>query len=199
MKRERNIDANLPSSYKRLEYIQSTGTQYVDTGIKCGKDLEIHCVKRYTRDDINNNSDGVQYWDSNNIIIRLNYHNNPNRIGCYYGDHDKTINVVSTIAELLDWHTYDFKNKSQKIDGVEYAQNEMTVDTDKTYYIGKVNAQNGSYISYAQYKEYAFHKEGKCLMKLVPALETERQIAGFYDIVGKRFYPSQSQTQFLYK
>ena len=33
---------SLPSGYKRLEYIQSTGTQYVDTGVVATANTEIH-------------------------------------------------------------------------------------------------------------------------------------------------------------
>ena len=32
----------LPSEYQQVEYIQSSGTQYIDTGVKAGNDLTIH-------------------------------------------------------------------------------------------------------------------------------------------------------------
>lgn len=197
----------LPEGYRQLEYIESTGTQWIDTGVKCGKNLEIHSLKRFTRIDINNNSDGVQFWDSNNIIIRLNYHNNTagQRIVCYYGDHNKAIEVISDIEQVTDWHSYDFKNGSQKIDNVQYAQNEITVTTNKTYYIGKVNSQSGSYLSYAQYKEYYFLESDEFVRNFIPALRLSDHKPGLYDLCGSicpltdtPFYINAGTGEFLY-
>ena len=32
---------SLPSGYKRLEYIESSGTQYIDTGVKAQNDTKV--------------------------------------------------------------------------------------------------------------------------------------------------------------
>ena len=38
-----NYEVMLPVGYKRLEYLESTGTQYIDTGIKLSNESEVRC------------------------------------------------------------------------------------------------------------------------------------------------------------
>ena len=41
------IQSNIPGGYTQLEYIQSTGTQYIDTGIKGNGTTKVHINARY--------------------------------------------------------------------------------------------------------------------------------------------------------
>ena len=45
--------ATLPAGYTELEYIESTGTQYIDTGIKTNNNLGIHIDFQYTVQNTN--------------------------------------------------------------------------------------------------------------------------------------------------
>ena len=62
---------SLPSGYKRLEYIQSTGTQYIDTGFKPNNNTRVVMDLLYTGNESISNEFGAWNSSNNSAILKI--------------------------------------------------------------------------------------------------------------------------------
>jgi len=76
MKREHNIitETPLPTGYRQLEYIECTGTQYIDTGVYVSSDLKWYIEIQWLQFN-QHNAFGCERWTSPGNIMRLIYSN----------------------------------------------------------------------------------------------------------------------------
>lgn len=98
---------NLPDEYQRVEYVEGTGTQYIDSGITPGSNTDIELKFNYTTTDLTSSSsrifgsrgigssDRCFYIGLNNTRWYINYNNTSNySLGIDWGKIDTNIHII---------------------------------------------------------------------------------------------------------
>ena len=187
---------SLPSGYKRLEYIQSSGTQYIDTGVKSPKDgLKIELDFEYTAAH-----DSAALFGSQNYTI-------PRYSICAYGASPAF--WVGTSTKLLPFTTdigYRYKLTAEAASGVLTAALNNT--TTSTAYTGELESEQSIYLfanhdaslgvlQQASMKLYVckMYSSGVIVRDLIPCRNSSGVI-GLWDDVNNAFYQNAGSGTF---
>lgn len=194
-----NIDLNnvyltgLPSEYQRVEYIESTGTQYIDTGYKPSNLTKVEVEFMY------NNLDGFVYGsrtssssnDSHAFIINASKQVYPQFNG-------QQTNVTSTYNQAETKYVLINSQAGAHINNVSI-KSYATANFSSSYnmYIFGLN-QAGSLESRTFKGKIYYFKiyNGNTLVRdFVPCyLKADMTKVGLYDRVYQKFYPNEAGT-----
>ena len=189
-----DINQGLEENNTPLEYIETTGVQYIDTGYKTNQTTEIEIDIYPTESDkwlfgsrtdtFNIDRFGLfltsdpQYW----IIIGNNDTSN-----------------YSSISNVLARHKIYLSNSKLKIDGNEIKAFTSNV-TNGNVELCICTMKQESYIDNRKFvgKIYSFKiwDNGTLVRELVPVKNTITNSAGLYDRVEKKFYPNLGSGSF---
>ena len=193
----------LPAGYTELEYIESTGTQYIDTGISGFNtgDWEIY-AKWMTTVSTQPASYGFifgVYTDESHNSYRLIF--NQTNSGKYFISANSRAGggSIAVSASTNAIHNVVVKNGSFVLDGQNYqAPNAGTaLPADSKLGIFRCD-ENGSYASKGVARLYSMSvkKDGVLIGDFVPA-KNSSGVIGMYDTVGNRFYTNQGTGEFI--
>lgn len=70
MKREEQ-KSGLPPGFKRLEYLESNGTQYIDTGVSVDNTIGFELTFQLTSKATTSQANGQQDWINANTLVRI--------------------------------------------------------------------------------------------------------------------------------
>ena len=101
---------SLPNGYKRLEYIQSTGTQYINTGFKPNNNTRVVMDLLYTGNESISNEFGA--WNSSNNASFICLTTGKNNLYSFYGNTSKQVSANRTVR-----HTVDMDRNVVKMNG----------------------------------------------------------------------------------
>ena len=101
---------SLPSGYKRLEYIQSSGTQYINTGFKPNNNTRVVMDLLYTGSESISNEFGA--WNSPNNASFISLTTGKNNLHPFYGNTSKQVSADRTAR-----HTVDMDKNVVKMNG----------------------------------------------------------------------------------
>ncbi|MBO4622368.1 MAG: hypothetical protein J5691_00640 [Bacilli bacterium] len=193
------ITSALPVGYTKLEYIASTGTQYIDTGFVLSLTDKIAATIEYTAKNSTDNfvlcargdsSTGAAWADlygstTSNWYVRFG---SLTSINGATGDYtNQKIN--------LELYTEVFKiNGEQKLSPV----NDGTITTNSLIIFAGKNS-SGSIIGISSLKMYAFtivDNTGKLKMNLVPA-KNSAGVIGMYDTISSTFLTNTGTGTFV--
>lgn len=164
----------LPEDFQELEYLESSGTEFVDSGQRgvTGSEFEISFA----------NPSG---WVLGAVVSK----NNPTDFGVYR----TTIRYGTQYAENLD-----IPSKSVvKVDKYGYTINDVTTNWSSTAnYIGNEDIQlfgaKKSSASFACIIYYYKHKiNGVLVQHFIPCYQKSTDINGYYDLVNNVFHQEQ--------
>lgn len=192
----------LPSEYRQLEYIESTGTQYIRPNIQCGTQMNVNIACAST--DISGgiiigcmNSIGRSYIGVNGKGISFAY---ANTYVPYYTPYDPIYDMVVN-------QVYEFKYQSKsgdywlKMDGVTKFTSSMVgnMPTGLEYTIFARN-NNNSIGGYSKTRLYSLeiNKNGDVAGIFTPALRISDNKPGLYDTFRSQFYTNTGTGEFLY-
>lgn len=189
MLRRRNLmfsksSGDLPSGFTRLEFIESTGTQWIKTGIKQARfEHDIAFSNTTNRDLMGNSPSGGQYWGANpgknyyefaGADIRLNP--NERRIVVYNNINSNAITLTAGDITKTTPRPYPT------------IPNEFTVlAIDRTQYV--CNAK--------LYGFRAYDESDNLIADYIPALDNQGRPC-MYDTVSKQPKYSDGTGEFLY-
>lgn len=182
----------LPSSYTRLEYIESTGEQYIDTGIKSGSNVKIKSsfastimadARNYVFGVYNQSRERMQYsysletflgYGDKYISKQFNIDTNKHIIQLYSGIFTLDDNIIQTIS------TNAFKSSSRNI------------------FLFAVNSNAGN-MSYSYIKMYLTQiwENNTLVRNFIPARRNSDNEVGLYDTVTDTFYTNQGTGSFV--
>lgn len=174
----------VPSAYKEVEYIESDGTQYIDTGITPSNSAQTK-VSFSFRLTVNNG--GYQSIGSNSNLNFYGYEN--------YGSFRPNGNSTGIPIDT-NWHIIEMsKSSSGKktiFDGVEYFVTSAS-EEPLHFYIFALNAMNQDQIYYGKYqfKECKIYENDAMVRDFIPVVRKTDSVAGLYDIVNDVFYTNQ--------
>lgn len=178
----------LPVGYTPLEYIESTGTQYIDTGFKPNNDTRVVMCSRITTKPSSSACLFGSRKASGSIDNSLWYVASSNNFQSGYGN----AKLTATAPDILAKRVYDKDKNKFYVDGELLITNTAaTFQTSWTLFLME-NNQNGS----AQGNKCAMklyycqiYDAGVLIRDYVPC-KNEIGAVGLYDLVYGEFYPN---------
>lgn len=171
----------LPCGYTRLEYIESSGTQYIDTGVYVDKNTEIETVAK-------TNGAGSQYLfgvsDKRFLICQRKA---DDCLTFYFGNQT----TPSSAVGYADFHKIEIKKQSFYVDDISvgsFASLDNFSQTDTAYLF---DAHNHDWVSDtgSKMKYLKMWQSGALVRDYIPAKDPDGVI-GMYDSVSGNFFPN---------
>ena len=179
--------ASLPAGYAELKYVESSGSQYVDTGIVPKSTTRVVCRLQFTQDG--------KYrmgWGAGSSGEAVLWGVSDSKFRAYFS---ASFGYKDSIAYDTDIHVFDLKNGSQKLDDVEFGtMNTLgnTATESQTMYLFAGHVEWGSsgidYKCYARIYSCEFYEGETQVRGFVPALRVSDVTAGLYDTVSGEFF-----------
>lgn len=184
----KKVDKN--NLYKKLEYIESTGTQYIDTGVKFGTGFS--CDIKFNMLSTSGDIDILSSAQNDNYLL-VSYLNGTPRIYLNGASRNITMpyNTVHTVNMNYNGSTLTYK-----------------VDDTTTYNVSKSNATaNSNLLLFARSASYGFSKailyyckiwNGDTLVKdLIPVEKASDNTICLYDLVSNTFLENSGTGEFV--
>lgn len=177
---------SLPSGYQRVEWLQATGTQYINTGLMIGaNDVEYDLMWREISAEV-----GASLCGNDSPWSGVLYHPSAGRIYAAVGDSDGQ--GVRTIP-INSWITANFTAKNG---AWSFRTNETSLSGS---YSGTVISSNYNFFLFCNSGTWQFSKYsqmpffdlkvgGVLLRSFVACRRTSDSVAGMYDITNGVFY-----------
>ena len=172
----------LPSGYKRLEYIQSTGTQYINTGFKPNNNTRVVMDLLYTGSENISNEFGA--WNSSNNASFICLTTGQNNLYPFYGNASQTVSVNRTAR-----HTVDMDKNVVKMNGTTMITfDQMSFQCTYPMFLCCFN-NVGSNWNMTSMRIYScqIYDNGTLVRDFIPCQTTAGEI-GLWDDVNSVFY-----------
>lgn len=192
-------NGTIPDDYLRLEYIESTGTQWIDTGITLDNSAKFEFKAKITA----STTSGVAhpfYGTSSYTtgMMGLYHYTNNNYYGLYVKSEGKSPAGMSIPAGSIITHTctLDFPNHTYacRVNASTGSGSILNV-TDTSSHI---TIFKGSGCSIGTHKCYYFtiYKNGICVRRLLPCIRKSDGAVGMYDKVSEMFFSNSGSGVF---
>ena len=185
---------SLPSEYQAIEYIESTGTQYIDTEVNLSDDsFEIESDFSQSVKDTKEQhifsiwTSTYNYWT---VFIRSGV------VSCYTTKHNYSGQTIEENQKYKIVLTRNGGSWSMDINGTQnsflYTPTTINPTTLKLLIQGDLGEPN------AQIKLYSFKlkQKGTLTRDFMPCYRKSDNAVGLYDFVGKKFYESKGTGTF---
>lgn len=184
------ISTTIPSGLVELEYIESTGTQYINTGIKASKNLKVEADI-----DISPASGWVMILGDYTNGSYFSWWRQDTTMYAYYGSNNKTL------AELTGKRKY-ISNNTNNIWSIDTSKITVTPNSSdfskngNNLYLFSVN--NGGNYNKASMKLYSckIYDNGTLVRDFIPAKRISDGKCGLWDKVNFKFYTDESGSNF---
>ena len=177
----------LPAGYQYLDYIEATGTQYIDTGFIPNQDSRIVCEFLFLG--------GVGVYGARSTVSSNNFSmrviNNAWQLG--YGDGVATGTIPS---DTTGWHIADQNKNKLYIDGDLAAERTYEAfSAPNSAAIGAINA-GSVYYGKGRYRSCRIYDNGVLVRDLIACRNPEGE-AGMYDTVNAVFHSNAGTGTFV--
>lgn len=181
------------TKYTRLEYIESSGTQYIDTGFKPNQDSRIvvdfhkspySSIECLFGVRIANGNDGFAVWATDSIVYPLFADNT-------YDKYPITINSLQRLS-------YDLNKNIFKVGGSSVTMDLTNFQSGHNLYLFNLNNNGTINTNYVSGKLYScqIYDNDILVRDYIPALRSDG-IAGLYDAVNDTFTASSGSGNFI--
>lgn len=181
----------LPDDYIQLEYIQSDGNQWINTGNKFNPESDSFKVTFKGNDTTNN---GMIIGTLSTNYIWLYYYKDGGGINLYASNNTNKERIPGISPQDLIIHTAEFKNKHFYFDGIDKGGLTKThsESTHNVYLFsrGTSNPFKGR-IYYADFK-----KNGVYTNIFLPAKRKSDNVIGMYDMISRQFFTNSGTGSF---
>lgn len=171
---------SLPSGYKQLEYIQSSGTQYIDTGIAPSSTLKVVTTFTVNDDGWNNYSIFGSAWSESGFMVDAL---SGGKIVFYSKGYGKQVP-----ANVGSPNTIECSQSEFVVNGTSYQMTGTGTESTNNIFIFWVG--NQAYTdNRGRMKLYSFqmYDNGTLVRDFVPCISDSGDV-GLYDIVEEQFY-----------
>lgn len=180
----------LPQGYTAVEYVESDGTQYLDTGYKVSNQARVICDCQFTRTDVAqrnglNGGSTVFLWGLESAFsLRFGSIVNKN------WDAREDTGIAGDTAR----HTFDLRPGAQWFDDKRYGTNAYNDNSSATMWL--FGGHEGSKMNYAcSERIYSCQiYEGNGLKRNYVPVQDASGKAGLYDCVANTFVPASAGT-----
>ena len=186
----------LPSEYTQVDYIESSGTQYIDTSVNADSKLRVKIDMQYTDLSVSDNTNfGVIRSGSPNIRYHLMYQDAVFR----FWTNDISINLsgINTNRHTFD---LDVPNNIITVDSTQFEKISTAFDTQLNFWLFGRNSNYDSYKFYNSSKLYScqMYYNNELVRDFIPCYRNSDNVVGLYDIVNDVFYTNQGTGDFTY-
>ena len=185
-------NAALPTGYKQLTYIASSGSQYINTGVVPKANTRVVCDFQFSSVP---NATCQCGWGSSGGAETFLFgasNGNPNFIAYVSSSW-----ALSDTGVPLDAarHVFDLASGSQKFDNREFATDatlRSTATSGQTMYLFATHAEwvgaNGTYLCSMRIYSCKIYEGSTLVRDFVPARRDSDSVAGLYDCANNTFY-----------
>ena len=193
-----SIQGKLPSEYQQVEYIESTGTQYIDTGINVNTTTSRYETK--INPSLVSGTMGIfgtrNYISSNSSSMNVFIINGAFRLDWLTGAGDYSVNNISSNTE----YTISITRGLATINNVDYTSAATTsIDGSYTFYVGNFNNAGSVYSNGFSGKIYysKLYNNNILVFDGVPCYRKSDNVIGMYDLVTNTFFTNAGTGVFL--
>lgn len=185
-----------PAGYQQVEYIESTGTQYIDTGVLAASGLSMD--ERMSYVTVPNDSCFV---GARTTATRFYLHHTyPGKFAYGYNTYVSS-DATPQAGVIYNIHT-DLNVGDQKmyVDGVEVRSGSNTVNISLNYtlYIFCMNRDgNAQFFTEGRLYELKLYKDGDKIRDFVPCYRKSDGEIGLYDFVSATFFTNSGSGTFI--
>ena len=182
----------LPSGYTELEYIQSSGTQYIDTGFKPNQDSRV--VTKF--DMIQTDTAWRKLWGSGSGSYNLDFalwNDGTTKLQSYYGTKTNSTVPITSMSLNVDANKNIWKYSGETI---TFDKNNFTCAY--SMYIFNVNKDDNSQYFPGMMKLYLFKiYDNDVLVRDFIPCKNPSGVIGLYDTVNNQFYQNAGSGTFI--
>ena len=189
------------NDYTLVDYIQSTGTQYIDTGIKSKGSLKVITDIEYTSTISGNHfvfgaRDGARN-KTNGLLISDNGTK-------FRNDYNTTVSNASPNISGVNkkWHIEKDKGKFTATSSSQTITQRTTNSTFTSSYNVYIFAMNnaGAILNASSYRLYGFkiYDDNTLVRDFIPCYRNSDDEVGLYDLVNNVFYTNAGTGKFTY-
>lgn len=176
--------ADVPSAYQQVQYLESTGSAYIDTGLTGDENTKIVADMMC----VSGGGQSLGYFSANrSITLQFTNATAPSRFGTY--------SFVYTDWTAGERNVYEIDVSGYKKDGVYLYQN-STPQSFQTgnLYLFRCNGSSttGSFRIYS----YKIYSSGVLVQYLIPCYRKADDVIGMYDVVNDVFYTNAGSGEF---
>lgn len=191
-------DIFLPKGYKRLEYLESTGTQYIDTGINLSNENEVTCEYMLPYDEVGNwflfgvldTVNKAHYsFLCNSVLV-------PKNVYAYVNDYKDYTAIVFNNAQRYGVKRKIYTNiQSATLDDITIT-NPHSSSVFQSSNSATLFSRGGSF-SKARIYTFSISHAGEIQLNLIPCLN-DMGTPCMYDIISQEPFYNEGTGQFLY-
>ena len=181
------VDFSKTSRYQRREYIESTGSQFVDTGFK-PSNLTSYVLDMQFVSAKDNSANHFFTMNTSNTYFALRLSDNKASFSVRWGK--GALTVLPHSGNLTDRHVFTCDKGVFQCDDSEPVSFEPTVFTQsQTISLFTHTGNNGSHSGNSCIKIYSLkmYEDGELVRDMVPCYDTQSNTRGFYDFVRQTF------------
>lgn len=185
----------LPEGYTQVDYIQSHGQEYIDTGVNA--DSNLRTILDMTYDEPTSSNQNVGVINMGNSQLR--YHILPQN-GFFRIYIQNTTYAINTIAIDTNRHLYDIDvpNRIIKLDENEYTLSNSDFDTQLNFWLFGRNSDSTIYKSKNKLYKCKMYVSGVLVRDFVPCYRNSDNEVGLYDLANDVFYTNDGNDAFTY-
>lgn len=194
------MGVRLPSEYQEVEHIESTGTQYIDTGIIGKSGLKFSCKLSISRITLGSPFFGC-YGNGQRCYLSI-LNSTTGNIGYSYMSSTYSNTEISANT-FYDMETdFSSNNQSLKIDGetVLTTENAGTLNTRMNVFLFGYNFSgkfDKNYPVYIKLHSATIYDGDELVRNFIPCYRKSDNKIGMYDTVTDTFYTNQGTGAFL--
>ena len=195
--------AILPSTYQQVEYIESSGTQYIDTGVNADTNISIRIDAKF------NDNSSYTYQNAMGAINIQNgnkrFHINPNDINTIAFQYASgyTAKIVTTgytkrFNAFIDVYNRTWESTVEGTTTTGTLTITTDYDTTENFWLFRRNGENAGLRYYAQVRIYSckLYDSGVLVRDYIPCYRKSDNVIGLYDLVNNVFYTNEGTGTF---
>lgn len=184
---------SLPVGYVELEYLESTGTQWIDTGVNGDSTSYITYKFQYTSLSTDYNR---VFGSRKNTQSLLNMRSSTATGGSFFlewgGGNYTGPSIDTNVHEVI----LDGPNNQYKFDGALKSSG-FNISDNNTYNLYIFGTNNGGSNGSKRFYWYKHYKSGALIRNYIPCYRYSDGVEGLYDTVTKQFFTNQGTGRFI--
>ena len=193
----------LPDGYTQLEYIESSGTQYIDTGIKGNGTTKVHINARYYTTTSAGGS-GRIFGSRDAAAVNAfavgsasGTASTSSTVAFFFGNQSYLVTDKPIILD--EWLDIVFDKTTHNINGVDYGDsyNAETFETPQTLKIFGFDNSGTMGIGYVDIAYCKVWNNDILVRNFIPAKRNSDNVIGMYDTVSNRFFTNEGTGNFI--
>ncbi len=188
----------LPKEYTQVDYIESHGEEYIDTGVNADNNLRVVLDFAYTSISLSNQNIGaIRLESGNNARYHILLGGSPttNRTRVFVND-----NGYWAIDDDTNRHLYDINPLIGQvlIDNTSYTIPSNIKDVGLNFWLFGRNSTSTIYLSRVKQWACQMYYENELVRDFIPCYRNSDNEVGLYDLVNDTFYTNQGTGAFTY-